>query len=203
LLSGNNDTESVASCKFISFARRDFTLTRQIGATLFLAAIYVCFVVRAASTLRLRERIVLVRYCANIDGLLLLFAFPIQWTFRLPREFSKSFIFHTLLCLIYICATLNNFNSLFSFLSHNNSNLQRAFTVESYLEQVSRAVEEALATTPMLKPIVRLITCAMSKVGSSATSAQMRRSSNNECSFAIIGTWSIADHQRPTTVLID
>jgi hypothetical protein len=96
-------TESVATCKFISFAPARHSNGANWRNTFRSDLCLFCCAHSIDIKIGLRERIVLVRYCANIDGLLLLLAFPTQWTFRLPRELSKSF--HTLLCLIYICAT--------------------------------------------------------------------------------------------------
>jgi hypothetical protein len=174
--------ESVTTCKFISFFF--FSSTRQtrrkkIGAILFRCDLCLFCCARGINIkIVLRQRIVLVRYCANIDGLLLLLAFPTQWTFfGCHAKFLKSF--HTLLLLfdLHLC-NLNKSNSLFS---HNYSNLRQGFTVAKFPERVSRVVEGTQDTMPTLRPIVKLITCAMNRVDSSATSVQMPLFSSSVC----------------------
>lgn len=112
-LSGNNGSESVTTCKFIFFAPA--RQTRQIGATLFRCDLCLFCCARGFDIkIGLRQRIVLARYCANIDGLLLLLAFPTQWTFSAATRIFEIVFTHC--CLIYICAIQTNLiHSFFRF----------------------------------------------------------------------------------------
>lgn len=172
--------QKVYTCKFVSLSRPsprhsfNWQLTQHFSARF----MFVLFDIKIGLRDR-KSRIALVRYCANIDGL----GFCLRFRFNgLGCHANlRNFLIFTHCCVWSTSVQFKWFNSLFSFLSHNYSNLQRAFPVEVYRKRVFHVATEARDTTRMLRPIAKLITCAINREDNSVMFAPMRHFSSSAC----------------------